>query len=127
LIKKYPHVNIILNFQQSGGRMIVHIITDNDKHNKMVYFCVDDSVAKIGENEIHQLARNLSQTVSPGQPFVHYTLRDTDSRAIEQFKKREGVEFKFERGKLWVHPELDRFRRSIFSILLGITKELTVD
>jgi len=106
--------------------MIVHIITDNDTNNKMVYFCLDASAARISGEKIHQLARDLCHAVSHGQAFVHYTTPNMDTRSIKRFLKTEGLECEFQPGKLWVHPELEAFKYDILAVIQGRVNRFTV-
>jgi len=106
--------------------MSVWIVKSSDE--SQIYFTVDESLVKISEEKLLELARDIDQMAMPtttDKDVNLFRIRSNNPATIEWVLNKGQAKGQYIPGKLWIHPDLLVIKNRIAAVIQGTKRKVT--
>ncbi len=106
--------------------MGVWIVKSSDE--SQIYFTVDESLVKISEEKLLELAQDIDQMAMPTTPDKNvnlFRIKSDNPATIEWVLNKSQAKGQYIPGQIWIHPDLLVIKSRIIAVVQGTKRKVT--
>ena len=106
--------------------MGVWVVKSSDENQ--IYLTVDESLVKISEEKLLELARDIDTMAmpsTPGKDVNLFRIGSENPSSIEWVLNKGQAKGQYVPGQIWIHPDLLVIKSRILAVLQGTKRKVT--